>query len=483
MQYYLYPGVLVLTIYSPPHTHNMRHHLSLTILLSYLFINAASGQSGYHDQVQRIPFIAKHLHHTSPSRHFASKSTATGSRLTKEVNTNFDGISLVPTDSTVYVYSGSRGGDLDHTMKFDTALQFAYDGGNYDNGYRAIQVFDASNNITYTKVYAWDPSGNAWVNSDSVYYSYDANNNLLKTTVTEWDINNSNWVNLNRDSSVYNAGNEEISHTWQDWDGNTGTWVNNEEDIYTHLYNQTATTLIKAWNAPQWDSIVFFHNIFDASHNIMITEEQDKDMATQLWVNQRKDSFTYDASNNKLTDLQYNWYNDSSRWIKSRFTAYSNFTGHSPQTETIQDWDDLTQLYNNEKKTNNSYNSFEQLTAFTNESWINNNWVSTFGDYGGRYYYEDYSLHVTTLSANKGDISVYPVPADQELSVRITWDEPQLSTMNITDMRGLLVKTLELPIGSDVRQTISLGDIPAGNYLISVDGTKGHLTQKLTIQR
>ena len=412
------------------------------------------------------------------------KATATGSRLIQEINLQSDGTNLLPVDSSSYVYSYNRGGDLQHTLKFDSGIVFNYNTPSYDIAYHGYQSFYPTDNIATSVFQSWNAISNHWENVDSFSYQYDANYNLIKTTTCEWNDISATWENISLDSSIYNINNREQSHTWLNWDNIANAWVNSEEENYTYMpFNKPATTIIKSWNTAlnKWDSIANFHNVYDINNNIMLTFQQNFDFSMQLWINSDKDSFGYDAQNRMLSDLKFHWNDISSQYEKYTLTTYSNFSGNSPQTEVLQQWNPSTLAFDNLTRTTNTYNAFEQLTFYFTETWLANNWTSTPSDQGGRYHYETYTLHIEPLSNSKGTAVIYPAPATDEINISVSWNETQACIINIADMQGRILCTRNISPASDFKTTIPVRNLTAGNYLIQINGTKGSIIQQLTI--
>src|SRR5579872_3185813 len=91
----------------------------------------------------------------------------TASRLTGEAHWSNNGVNFTPNDSSSFNYSGMRGGDLGHTLKYDNSYTWVYDTA-YHNEYYYIQSFDANSNITSTIVEFWN--GTAWQNLSNTLY-------------------------------------------------------------------------------------------------------------------------------------------------------------------------------------------------------------------------------------------------------------------------------------------------------------------------
>src|ERR1700761_9074913 len=71
----------------------------------------------------------------------------TGSRLIASVDLRYDGSgTYIVQDTSVKYYSGLRGGDLTHTLKFDSSVNW-YPTTVGITRFRQTQVFDGSNNL------------------------------------------------------------------------------------------------------------------------------------------------------------------------------------------------------------------------------------------------------------------------------------------------------------------------------------------------
>lgn len=107
---------------------------------------------------------------------------------------------------------------------------------------------------------------------------------------------------------------------------------------------------------------------------------------------------------------------------------------------------------------------------------------SAFGEYNSGIV-EDCEMLVSDtkeiLEDNK--IEVFPNPANDE--VRVSWNTSMLeidSILRITNLQGKVVKFLLLTTPNGI-ETISLTDIPAGSYYVSIGNAANNLTQKLII--
>jgi hypothetical protein len=457
-------------------------HLRITVIVCATLCTHAALAQQAHSLSNTFRQKETALQQWQHGQRMGGKATTTGSRLISLLDMENDGSSYLPADSNQFYYSGSRGGDLNHIMKYDSGVAFNYSAGNYDLSMSAAQSFDANDNIVGQHIWQWNNAASSWDNYEQASLEYDLNNNLLKTTIQDWDQAANAWVNSYRDSSLYDANNNEITHTWQEWDQASSSWTNNEEDLYTYnANNELYTTFIKTWNTAQnkWDSTIHILNIRNANDSIMLTSVQIYNAATHLWELNSKDTFTYDAMNNLLTDESYNWNMQLNDWLPNNLTTYGSFVGHAPQTAIEQHWDNNNQVFTNYTQTLNTYNNYEQLTSDAASYWSNGNWTDP--QYGGRYHYEPYTLQVKELSGMGGSATIYPVPASNEITVNVYWDEPQQGNISVLSMNGSVLKNSTLVPGYEAKQTINVSDLPTGNYLVKISGAKGSTIQKLSI--
>ncbi len=114
-------------------------------------------------------------------------------------------------------------------------------------------------------------------------------------------------------------------------------------------------------------------------------------------------------------------------------------------------------------------------------TWTNNTWQHVSGDISIRFYYEQYDpTEVSTLIAG-ADINVYPVPAADNMNVVLNWDEPQDFALSLTDMSGRTVYYQSERAQRNYNKAISVSNLPAGNYVLSVAGKAALLNKQITI--
>jgi len=79
-----------------------------------------------------------------------------------------------------------------------------------------------------------------------------------------------------------------------------------------------------------------------------------------------------------------------------------------------------------------------------------------------------------------GTFRIYPNPSNQEIQIDLSGLKSAAQQFEITDLTGRIVLTKQH--NGALLQTISIGELPAGNYLLRIYTTKGIVTQKISKQ-
>lgn len=79
-----------------------------------------------------------------------------------------------------------------------------------------------------------------------------------------------------------------------------------------------------------------------------------------------------------------------------------------------------------------------------------------------------------------GTFKIFPNPANQDIQIDLSGLKATAQQFEITDLTGKVIATKQTD-GSSM-QTISIGELPAGNYLLRIFTAKGIVTQKISKQ-
>jgi len=316
-------------------------------------------------------------------------------------------------------------------------------------------AFDANGNLlTFTIQEGNDVDG--WVTDQRTTYTYNANNQVLSWLIEDWD--GVGWtINYGKDYTYDTNGNllteggdvcgYLITYTYNtqnllevklEQTGGTSNWVDKTRTLYTHLPNgKVDTETSYYWINSAWGELSRISYIYDASGDL-------KQLRTELWdngawTNNQLETRTYDANKNITNLLFQNWGNGS--WENSiQYTL-----AYTPEAERL---------------------------ASDGQFWLGTDWAKWNLS---RYYYSEFVDAQTPLLA---EFQVYPNPTSSAVTIK----GEGLSQAIVFDQQGRPVRSQRLHGQWD--ETLHLGNLPAGNYLLQVLGNDGKMGAKpLQIRR
>ncbi|MFA7379120.1 MAG: T9SS type A sorting domain-containing protein [Bacteroidia bacterium] len=103
----------------------------------------------------------------------------------------------------------------------------------------------------------------------------------------------------------------------------------------------------------------------------------------------------------------------------------------------------------------------------------------------GSYLYVNnlYFAGTTTGGTNiesTGTFKVFPNPSNQDIQIDLSGLKATAQHFEITDLIGKVIATKQTD--GSLLQTLSIGELPAGNYLLRISTAKGIVTQKISKQ-
>ena len=408
----------------------------------------------------------------------------TASRLTAQSDWTFGGSAFKPVDSTYYNYSGGRGGDLTHQLKYDNFTTWDYVGDTaYQNAWYYVQTFDSLNNLKSTISQMW--SSGAWVPVTNMIYFYDTMNRVTYNILQTWS--GTEWVSSTRHDYSFNSSNQMYLDLLQTWNTFTLNWDPASQKTY---YFDASGTLINETDQ------TFIATVPTYTIQYAYTQSATKNTTTVStwsgtgWVNDSLYTDTFDSSTGNRIMSSRQLYNAvSSVWMNETLHLYSNFVSGTglPQTDVYQTWDSAgSGLWVNVMQFTNTYNGSNQLTSEKGTSWNVGAGLfeSALNDPMHKFYYSTYSpsgITVKTALNNGGEANIYPVPAQNMLHVDLRWNEAQSATISIYDMQGRVVRQWNAPVGTQYNSAVSVDNLATGTYFVKILGTEGQIVKQLVV--
>ena len=423
-----------------------------------------------------------------------------------------DSIGLYVQDSTYYMYGGSRSGlpvfkdvGWQYVGKYDTCYSVykLYRDDKYGWA-RNIDTFDSHGNLVYYLSQLYDTAAGEWKSYVQIAYSYDVHNNQISSVEQDMDVTTATLKNKSHRGSTYDANNNILTDTSANWSGSA--WVYSMLNIYKYdPLNNLTGSLQKLYSGGAWNNIskfTYFLNAVNKPDSVIVSVP-----SASIWKNGSKNTYTYDAANNELSDTSYTWKDVSSVWHKSAlhtytyaggdklsdeyrqemtgdtvlknntYTSYTYDANHNMLIYLFQTWDTAAGLYADYLRSDNSYNADNVPDTTTVLMKKSAAWIMS---YRVLYYYTAPSA-VKNIVDNGGDMHLYPSPANGYMNVDIKWKTAQAARLAIYDMNGRLCRQWTADASLNYHSNIPTANLPAGNYILKVQGDAGQVARQFSV--
>lgn len=297
--------------------------------------------------------------------------------------------------------------------KIDTLVSAYWDGANWLNNSRTINIYDADCRLDTALIQNWNNGSSSWVNAYITYYSYLSGDFVSSTLTQNWNGFTNSWENNYLKTITYNGALKILSiidQTWyfgswrnfisitysydnygyedsslmqissggqpfqnaslsirtnksdgiiqeiisKNWNGGTNLWDNSTKYTYNYNSDKTMNTeLLSVWNVgtSTWDNNQQLSYFYDGQGTLLsyLTEL----WQSGQWENQSLNTNAYDGNKFLTNSLTQFW--SSNAWVNDRQTNYVNNNHGSIQTETIQDWDIFNNIWTDNLQRTYSY--------------------------------------------------------------------------------------------------------------------------------
>lgn len=399
-------------------------------------------------------------------------------------------------DSVLFNYSAGRGGAYElgnyglfelRTVKYDNTQDYIIDIGTGVSTPNSMltQIFDANNNVITRSQKEWVAATSTWRDVAEQRYTYDGGNKMLTNIWMGMNLSTGVLENVSKVTYAY-TGSNLTAETGEQWDAVSGAWEQYTQSIYTYDgMNNVLSVNFKLWEVTTAAWVDYSKEIYtyDGANNMLIKLTQKWNSTAGLWKNLNREVHSYDASNNKTGTVYETWDNAAGSWEESSRTLNSSFTAHLPGQEIMQEWDKPTSAYKNMVKNTFTYNSFNQVTFFGQQSWdaAANDWDADRTN--EMFYYESYASAVEPVANTNGSVKIYPVPASGSVTIEVLWDEAQDFSLAVMDQQGKVFEAKNIAPCQQYKGQLEVGALPAGNYILQLEGSKGKIVQRITVAR
>lgn len=356
---------------------------------------------------------------------------------------------------------------------------------------------------TMTEVLHKEWVENTWVNTGKELIYLDDNGWATESYNYVWV--EGAWSNAFC-SLITNNGSGWPTHILMKSWGETG-WVNFMQIDYTYNQYGYLQIIMQLYYGTMWVNMMkadFFYNTQGLGTQIIT---QGWDMLNSAWVNDSKDTYTYDNNGWLIEELAQYW--EEGDWVNEEIGYLTNDANGHVQEKLKKAWNNNT--WEDYLHFTYSYNPQWLLSQEICESWYGGTWEN---DYRYTYQYDaqnrmieelyesweakgwvnneianwtyDLAIGYEQIKQFSHSLSVYPNPARDKIFVCFSLNSGSEVNINLYDFTGKLVKQIRIENKFAVEHTIKLPvlEIPEGMYFISLESNFVILaTQRLVIIR
>lgn len=253
-----------------------------------------------------------------------SQAGATSARIIASVNFKKSGNTLIPADSTCYIWLGNHTSIQDkthggaNTIAADSTITYQYSNGTYAIKQRKIRDYGIANR----DFYLWQNwNTTSWVNyaRQRIYYNTDGNQTDFINEL--WNSNTSAWDSSEYWSHQYNGKNL-IDNAYKSWSG--GNIYNWTHSSYQFNGNNLTDEVFQTWNSTVKKLMNNSHTTYQyIANNKTGSTIQFWNIKNNNWQNSSRSEYFY--SLNTLTySLGYTWDSVNTVWNKTDSTVYKS---------------------------------------------------------------------------------------------------------------------------------------------------------------
>jgi len=247
--------------------------------------------------------------------------------------------------------------------------------------------------------------------------------------------------------------------------------VNYNKFTYTYnANNNMISELQQNWNSSAWVNSYYDTCTYDANNNLISEFWQSWNVSN--WMNYQKLTYIYDGNNNQTSFLFQTW--GGSIWVNYYQFTYTYDANNNRTSEFEQSW-----------KNGNWVNFYKDTKTYDANDFTKNNSYKYWNNVGieviigdSDYYYYHTVLGINDLKLQDGNITVYPNPTCGKFT--ISSDKP-INSVEIYNLLGERIYS-DFTFNRQISKEIDLSDRCQGVYAIKIYNGKGIYNCKIVVQ-
>lgn len=339
----------------------------------------------------------------------------------------------------------------------------------------------------------WDLISGMWVYRIKELYENDWMGNHLSRIDQQW--NGVGWDNYSRKTYTYDSNFNITISSLEYWDSTQWMLSNQYLSTYDSLGNYTYD-IVQTWDGTNWTDVVQHFYWWSGNMRDSMLEQY---LDSTGWVNNYFTSYTYDINHNELNRISYMW--DGMQWIYDiQWIYFYNVNGDVSYAET-QLWDDHGNWVNS-SKAEYIYDINFVHTGDIYWRWDGSAW---FGSGTSAFYYDANNIMNATVFVNQHssdsthyyftnftgmdeppifspDISVFPIPTNDFLNIKIENSFVEDFKLSIYDLTGRELYYQSYLNSSSVIKPIDVSSFSSGIYYLKISSADKRFIKKIIRQ-
>jgi len=327
-------------------------------------------------------------------------------------------------------------------------------------------VYNEKGQKIQSTAYSWFGITRGWVRQIETYMDYDDQGNLAYVREGTYDYNSGDYSDVMGQEMMYDESGNLTEKIWYRWDTGKHQWYRFGRETWEYDPSGSDTLILHSsqnWSYAEnsWGSARYqrIEKKYDTQVNLLLTTWSDPEGSS--WRVYKKEERTYD-SDGKLIQILLMEKTGTDNWVERLRTTMTYDDAERLVYEERQGYMELTIGLRQKLKLGRYFDADGDVWQ---EVWYYWDYETKTYRFGYKDYYFYRSLTGTQPIPDNPEISVYPNPTSGQITITGTAES---FTLRLFNLQGQLLKT-----HYNVRETADLTGLPAGLYVLDLEGREG----------
>ncbi len=347
----------------------------------------------------------------------------------------------------------------------------------YGTGTRSVRQFE-NGLLTSVIYYHYLPESGFWEPDEKGMYNYNEYGKDTLNLIQRWHSGTETWINEYKIRTYYNEKMNPGDLIWSEWDTLSQNWVYQGGAHYFYNEDNLLNLIVyEAYNEQENQWRFYGKTVFSYNTSGQVTERLYLLLDSGEWVNRRKYVFAYEVLQNETT--RFEWDTIAEKWWPVSRDIYSHNTDSTLLIHQTDVWDSLTQQLVTLYRTVDEFDVRRNKTREKNEHWekSSDTWIT---DYQADYFWSPFRPLQVPEYENI-ELKVYPNPAKS--SITFSYGLPPGIMQGEIEIRNTAGQTIAIQLlkQAEGKVVFDARNMPAGIYIYTLKSSQSAITGKVVI--